>query len=176
MRTILIFALLILAAPCSAEIYKSVDDEGNVTYGDRPTPNQESEIVKPPPISTYSSTYRPPNKKTVSNQANNNNKTKTTTYTQLVITQPQDDTAIRSNSGQVTVITKTTPPLDTKAGHKIEITLDGEKAATSSSGMIMLESLSRGTHSLRAVIIDENGKVLATSANQTFHLLRSSAQ
>ncbi|MCF6217504.1 MAG: DUF4124 domain-containing protein [Gammaproteobacteria bacterium] len=170
------FALFILATPCSAEIYKSVDDEGNVTYGDRPTANQESQIVKPLPISTYSSTYRPPNKQTVSNQENNNKKTKTINYTQLLITQPQDDTALRSNSGQVTIITKTTPPLDTKAGHKIEITLDGERTATSDNGMVILEGLSRGTHSLSATIIDENGKVLATSANQTFHLLRSSAQ
>ena len=176
MRTILIFALLILTSPCSAEIYKSVDDEGNVTYGDRPTPNRDNQIVKPPPISTYSSTYRPPEKKTTSTQPRDTKQTKVTNYTQLVITQPQDDTAIRSNSGQVTIITKTTPPLDIQSGHKIEVTLDGEKAATSDNGMVILESLSRGTHSLSVAIIDKNGKVLATSANQTFHLLRSSAR
>ncbi|VAW88083.1 hypothetical protein MNBD_GAMMA18-1453 [hydrothermal vent metagenome] len=165
--------LLLLALPCGAEMYKWVDDDGNVSYGDYPAPDQEKQVIKPIPISTYSSSYRKPDTKLATKQAK---KAKETRYTQLTIAQPQDDAAIRSNNGQLTVTLVVTPPLDTKAGHKIELILDGSKIATSDGSSITLANLNRGTHSLEAKIINKKGEMLIASPSQTFHLLRSTAQ
>lgn len=174
MRKLLTLILLfLLALPCGAEMYKWVDDEGNVSYGDHPAPGQKKQIIKPIPISTYSSGYRKSETTTVNNKTK---KPKETRYTQLTIAQPQDDAAIRSNSGQLTVTLNTTPALDFKAGHIIELILNGSKVATSDSSSITLANLDRGTHTLSAYIIDKTGKVLITAPSSTFHLLRSAVR
>ncbi len=172
MRKLLTLILLLLALPCGAEIYKWVDDDGNVHYGDHPAADQKNQIIKPMPISTYSSGYRKPGTTT----SKKTKKSEETRYTQLTIAQPQDDAAIRSNNGQLAVTLNMTPALDIKAGHRIEFILDGSKVATNDGSSITLTNLNRGTHTLSANIIDKKGKVLISAPSSTFHLLRSTVQ
>ena len=50
LKTLIILLFLSLAANAAlAEMYKWVDDEGNVHYGDRPPVKNEFEKMKPPP-------------------------------------------------------------------------------------------------------------------------------
>ncbi len=173
MRKRLTLILLLLALPCSAEIYKWVDNEGNVSYGDHPAPGQKKQVIKPIPISTYSSGYRKPETTTARSKTK---KAKETRYTQFTVAQPQNDAAIRSNNGQITITLATTPPLDTKAGHKIELIFDGSIVTTSDSTTTTLANLDRGSHTLSANIIDKQGKVLITAPDSTFYLLRSTVR
>lgn len=41
--------VMALCAPASAEMYKWVDDEGNVQYTQTPPPDRQAETIKPPP-------------------------------------------------------------------------------------------------------------------------------
>ncbi len=177
MRILILFIICIISLPANATIYKWVDEDGNVVFGDQPPVNRKKQEIKQAPLNTYSE----PKPQAVAPEAPSENGTgdeeeKVTTYRKFSITSPGNDEAIRSNSGQLTIQISIAPPLDQAAGHQIQIQLDGKEAAISQSDAITLNELSRGTHTLKATIIDKNGKPLKQSSIHTFHLLRSSVR
>ena len=94
-------------------------------------------------------------------------------YTAAVIVSPANDSALRSNAGNLTVSGQIDPGLH--GGHRVQLLLDG--VPQSGPGRLLqfsLENIDRGTHRLELRIVDEAGEVVFTGAPGTVHLLRHS--
>ncbi|MEC7377194.1 MAG: DUF4124 domain-containing protein, partial [Pseudomonadota bacterium] len=61
-----------------------------------------------------------------------------------------------------------------QAGHKYEVTLDGQPVGQSSSGSITVNNVFRGTHEARVHIVDENGVQVKTGPAISFTVHRPS--
>lgn len=176
--SVALLTLALVAGPASAaQIYKTVDKDGNVVFTDVPPSDKSGEVQ----LEEYNS-YQPvtPAKTTRSASPSadaaetEDTTTPATVYELISIASPGYDEAVRQNAGMVTVAVNTTPQLDTAAGHQLQVLLDGVVKAKGSSTSLMLENVDRGTHEVTAQITNAEGEVLAQSAPTTFHLLRYS--
>lgn len=151
----------------AADIYRYVDEEGNVIYSDQPHPDAEK--IPTPEIQTYSAPEfsEPPPPPAPEPES------KRIVYLTFGIVSPADDQAIRSNNGNIDVEVLLEPSLD--KSHQLRLTLDGrpwgEPGTATTFG---LENVDRGTHTVTAEIIDEDGAVVNRTEPVTFHLLRVS--
>ena len=92
-----------------------------------------------------------------------------------MITTPDNDATIRENSGKVEINVATEPPLQSQAGHKILVKIDGKAIGDPSTAQhYVLDNIDRGTHSLQASVLDASGNTLMESSTVTFHLKRIS--
>jgi len=167
MRFVLTILMLALACPVSAQIYKWVDDDGNIIYSDTPhtgaeeLPSTKVQTLPSPPLPQAGA--KPAQKPTA------------VPYQTLAISNPNDGVTMRDNSGQVSVSVSLSPALQVRFGHKLELRVDGRPFAEAGQGThFQLTQLDRGAHSLQAVVLDKDRQVFASSANVTFYLHRQS--
>lgn len=171
-----LLALSLIAAlglPAQAEIYRTVDENGNVVFTDIPpreddenaeqiiienpnsfaveeaVPNADAWIVEPEEGETEEAPFR---------------------YEALDIVSPADDEPVRENAGNITVVTNLSPRL--QRGHVARLLMDGSVAQEGSQASFDLANVDRGTHTIAVEIVDENGRVLIRSDQSTFHMLR----
>ena len=170
MRVLAIIIILLISPNLMAELYKWTDKDGNVIYSDKPNPAGPSEKIKGKPLTSYA----PPKLKfKPSPKPKETEKTRRAIYTEFSITEPANDAGIRVNSGDVPIKFKVTPSPSNIRGHRIDIYLDGKKSGSTVGTSYTLKSMDRGTHTVRADIVDGGGKALK-STTVTFHLLRAS--
>ena len=157
---------VILAA--NADVYRSVDDSGNIVYSDKPSPEAEKihideiQTIEAPDVGPFE--YTPPK-----------NPEGPSIYTKLEITSPEDGATIRSNSGEISINSVLEPGLNIAARHQLVLILDGSDVSTGGP-QFNLENVDRGTHSVSVAIKDKAGKVVMQSAPVTFTLQRFAAQ
>jgi hypothetical protein len=159
--------LILLAASVQADVYKSVNENGEIIYSDQPTPNSqriklpELPTYKAPPVPGFSST---PETVPVANP-----------YKSVKIIAPENDATIRDNQGIVSVQVVLDPPLMTTQGHKIQFYLNGEPHGIPvGTTSISFSNLDRGTYTLSTSVMNTDGVVLMSSAPVVFHLHRES--
>ena len=147
------------------EVYKTVDEDGNIIFTDRPTTNSEeiklkklktTETVKPS-SSSSGSTSRGQNQEDIS-------------YKKLLVSNPADGSSIRSNTGNVSISVVSEPSL--RSGHKILISMDGKELSKGTGKSISLTNIDRGTHTVNVSIIDSSSKPII-SGSSTFSILRA---
>lgn len=163
-RLWLLPVLSLLAAGAGAEVYKWVDEQGNVHYGDLPPGGQPTEPLKLPGLSTYQNRPVPPatTEPAAEEQAFSG-------YTKVEIAQPEPGSAVRANDQRVVVAVALEPHL--QEGHAVEILLDGSPVGEPYSGTaVELSGVYRGQHSLQARVVDAAGQQLAASPVVTFTL------
>lgn len=163
--------LAALAASFSAvgAIYKSVDEDGNVTYSDEPMPGAKK--IEKKEIPTVPSTV-PDVDFSTSGQRSGDEAGSAGVYDSIAIVSPENDTAVRENAGNLSVSIAIQPAL--KQNHQVVLYMDGEEKARSRSPVFQLSNIDRGTHTLTAVVLDSNGNRLLSSDMVTFTLLRQS--
>ena len=158
-----------------AKIYTWKDESGKTVYGDNPPEHNKAKEVKTQEL-TIIPGYKDPNAK--NSQKNKTEKEQFDAeeepdYESFVVSYPKDDEAIRANDGNITVSFELTPAL--KSTDSVFIYLDGKKVVEGSKALsASLTSLDRGSHSMFAVIRNNNGDVLLNSDAVTFHVLRNS--
>jgi len=163
MRLSLIILCLFMTGFTMAQVYRTVDKDGNVIFTDQATEGaEEVEIKELETIESLESASPAPNPVAVQKQAPQ--------YSSLEITSPQNDLAIRDNTGNVTVSVVITPRL--RSGHKLVLYLDGAEQSTGSATSFQLQNIDRGTHQLKVAVVDAAGQEQISSAAITFHLLR----
>ncbi|MGD8570129.1 MAG: DUF4124 domain-containing protein [Gammaproteobacteria bacterium] len=176
-KTLIVLLLSLAVATVQAAVYKHVDEDGNISYADHPQHPGDKPINVPPPAMTFDS--KPP-KKTFTTpsfgESNNKKKSETpeTAYSAVTFLKPDNDQAIRANGGVFPVKVASQPALNTKAGDRYVVLVDGEKHQTSESASFNLENMNRGTHSISVQVESSKGKVLASSSSITIHVLRAS--
>ena len=170
---------LFVTGMVSAQLYKSVDEQGNIVYSDTPTPGAEQ--LTPPPLSTVKSRPAPASPDATDTKLGDAvveepTKKSPTKYTKFSIVQPNNDDTIWDNSGAVPVALQLEPALDTENGHSIWVYVDGQAVVRKSQSLVQpLSNLDRGTHKIRAEIRDEKRKTLKRTKNITVHLKRATA-
>jgi len=165
--TVAIALALLIGTSAHAELYKKVDEQGNITYSD--VPSGAAKPVQPPGLSTYGT---PEQHKQASKKPPEAAKPPATNYTALAIASPANDEALRDSSGALAVKISLAPQLDTKSGHKLVLLLDLKSAAVAQTPDVALKDVERGTHTLKVQVTDANGRVLKESAEINFQMHR----
>jgi hypothetical protein len=170
-KLLTIFVLATNASLISAQVYKHVDKEGNVTYTDEPQKKGDQPISLPEPTTIK---IAPAPKSSTGEGSRISAKQKAIQYDSVEIISPNNDEAIRSNSGDITIQISSSPAL--QGNHLYVVFIDGAKAQQSAASSVTLTNLDRGSHTASIRIQDESEQTLATSSPITFHLLRASVR
>jgi hypothetical protein len=172
-RLILLTSItLALSAPVSAEIYRQVDAQGNVTYTDEPSGQSPAEPVDVKPTTTI--TLPKPAAVREPEQLREKVKKEGSAYSDVRFTAPQDEKAFWSGSGDVSFQVTSSPGL--KNGHKYEVTVDGQPVGQTASGTVSVRNIYRGTHQAGVSIVDSSGVTIKTGDTISFTIHRPSAQ
>lgn len=177
LKTLLIVcACLLVSGNAFAEIYRSIDESGNVIFTDRSGQGKDETIIILPKSITIKNTAGGVGRERVEGLARiNNEKGTAKPYTQFSIISPENDKPIRDNIGNVELNLSITPSLQIKFGHRVQIELDGElQKKRWALNSVLMTNLDRGTHSLRAYIVDKSGEQLKASQPIIFHLQKFS--
>ena len=159
--------LLVVAVAAHADVYKSINADGEVVYSDRPT--QGAERVKMPLLPSYT----PQPVRTLSRSAPVVEQQMQ--YESFTVTRPASDATVRNNLGTVEIETRLAPALMTSLGHRIQFYLDGvAHGALLDSTTLTLGNVERGEHRISASVVDTAGNVLITTAEITVHVKRAS--
>lgn len=162
--------LFILAMPTkannAAKIYVWRNESGVLVFSDSPRPGaeeaEEAEL-KPhhntmPSVDTSILDIKPKEIKEV--------------Y-QVEIIQPVNNATVRDNTGSV-YISGRIKPVFTR-GYHIQLYLDGKPyEKPQQQAMFLLRDIDRGEHQVRLELINNNGKVIASSDLVTFYMHRAS--
>jgi hypothetical protein len=170
--TPVIVASFLFAGSMHAEIYKTVDADGNVVFTDVP-PKDQSKAIVLETQNTYTPEASAAPKQSPERPAEE--EPAPVLYDHIAIVAPQHDAPVRENTGNVTVVVTSNPALDSSRGHTMQILVDGQIASSGQSNSVALTNLDRGTHQLTAQIVDGNGQIVVSSSPITFHMLRYSA-
>ncbi|MDN3516629.1 DUF4124 domain-containing protein [Aquisalimonas lutea] len=162
------FAVLLVPLAAAGEIYKHVDEDGNVTYTDEPIEGAER-LESPEPESVYR--FRTPERLDASGPAEPQEPE--APYQSVRILQPRPEGTVRDNRGIVEVRVGTEPQL--RQGHAVEYILDGEVRGDAGPELTRrLTEVHRGEHQIRARIVDGNGETIAESESVTFYMHQAS--
>lgn len=173
------FFIFLLPCICMGAIYKVVDSKGNVTYTDQPT--TQSKEVTLPPSSSYSGTENKsvPQTDSTPQDSNSNNQNQSQTVDanevpknyQIKFANIEDQQTFQ-NTESIHVDVDVTPSLD--KGYQVKLYYDGKLYDQNGNGVFTIVrgedkagTLQRGEHTLRAELVDENGKVVAKTNTKT---------
>lgn len=172
MKTLLVLLVgCLLSVASTADIYKWVDAQGNVHYGDDPGERSAEKMDQLPGLSTYAP---PPIKIQQQEPAKIQSKTplpekNAVDYRSISIVKPENGETIRSNPGTVEIFIALAPPLG-ETDH-IRVTLDGKPLpGQHKKTVVQLENVDRGEHQLSVEVHNRNGRKLLGSASHTFYL------
>ena len=157
--------MLLLAGSAHAEVYKSINADGEVVYSD--TRTQGAEAVKLPALPTYTP---PPVTPSTPSKAETVEKA---VYEDFVFLKPEDNATIRNNQGIINAELKLTPGLRSKRNHRVQFYLDGEAYGKPGNSIrTTMSNVDRGEHSLTASVLDANGDAIISAAPVIVHLHR----
>ncbi|GMQ76721.1 MAG: DUF4124 domain-containing protein [Gammaproteobacteria bacterium] len=168
MKKILLTLCLALASGAvqAQKVFRVVQPDGTVLFTDVPPPDRPATQIEVPPLNT-TAPLAPPAKSVPRSVASEQEG-----YDEFRISRPGDGETIRDNGGNVNVDLSLKPRL--RAGHKIDLLLDGRSIGGGKATAITLTDMDRGAHSLQAVVKDAAGQVVARSKSITFTLQRRS--
>ena len=167
MQTKLVIFLVFVCATASAQMFKRVGPDGKVYFSDQPGPDARQ--IEVAPAQTISLPPVPGQVESVGEQDPT-----VPVYTAFAIVSPANEQEVRANDGNVMVQLSLQPEL--KPGHTITLTIDGEdgEAIKPGGGMsVVLSNLSRGRHTVEALVVDDAGKVLMRTGAVGFNVLRA---
>lgn len=146
----------------STKIYVWRSDDGVLVFSDSPKPGaEEVEVREPNTASSVDTSMLDLTPKVIKDDY------------QVEINQPKENTTIRDNTGSVYVTGSIKPIF--KQGLNIQLYLDDkpyEKPQPHS--MFVLRNIDRGEHIIKMKLLNDKGKVIASSKSITFYMHRSS--
>ena len=176
MRIFALITLLTLSFCAQAELFKWVDANGNIIYSDQPPPGTEKEQHQVeeedlPALNTTPALEQPVTSATNSKSGNTEAEQR---YKGISIVAPENDTSVRQNAGNVSIKVAIEPFLFNERGDLLAIYMDGIEVSRGRATSVQLVEVDRGTHVVRAEIVDADGKILKKAKPVTFTLHRHS--
>jgi len=166
-----IFYLLMLCSfSLQADVYRLVDEAGNVSYSDQSHP--DAILIELETLPTYT-----PQTSQISQPINiaTSDRTSNAPDYNIAILSPANDQTFWENSGTVEVQIQVEPVLNENRGDLIKVLLDGQQAGDlQNNTLITLTNLDRGSHSLKVAVVSKNDELLASSEQISFQLHRRS--
>lgn len=168
-KQLLLFLLLSLVlTPVSAKVYKWVAEDGTIQYSDQP--HEGAETIKVP-----KSKPKAGEEAATGEEEEGAELDPASGYKSFSIGEPENNQTIRSDQGVTSLSFFIEPKL--QAGHKIILHLDGTKlAGEHTTTRLSLKQLERGTHTIKADLVDETGKTLASTQSVVFHMRKEAVQ
>ncbi|MCI0509759.1 uncharacterized protein DUF4124 [Chromohalobacter marismortui] len=172
---------LLMAGTClsvslahATPIYRSVDAQGNVTFSDRPI----GEKVDVGPVNTVPSRPVPvmqENKEARQVPAAGEPEASAfIPYERFAIAAPGDETTLPTGAAGDTQVRVALSP-ELREAHALRILVDGDvRAPARHATTFSLNGLVRGEHTLRAELVDAEGRVRQRSAPITLYVQRAS--
>ena len=170
-RSIYVFALTSLVATfaVAADIYKSVDDAGVVTFSDTPPVDKKTPVERIPSPTAINS-MQPV---VVPSREPENVSADELADPTIAITSPSDNATIPMGAGIFDVSVSVSPKLDTD--EQVGLYLDGEPVGEPQRELTWtLSYVIRGEHRLVARRISVQGDTVAESESITVYVLRPS--
>ena len=160
MRIGIVLLIILLSQPLLArDVYKWVTEDGEVVYSETYQPGAERIKVRD----------AKKNSSIDLEELEQGAEAATGEYASFDIVQPTNDETIRTDTNSVSVGLSLSPPL--ASGHVIHLYVDGNKLDSDiTTTQLVLQQLSRGTHTLKAEIVDAEGNALKATGSTTFHL------
>ncbi|GLX78094.1 hypothetical protein tinsulaeT_14340 [Thalassotalea insulae] len=165
---ILMLLALVLSVPVSAtstKIYVWRNADGVLVYSDSPKPGAEEVDVKESNqmSSSIDTSILDINPKVIEEKYD------------VEITQPAHQATIRDNTGSVYVSGRIKPVF--KQGLKVKLLLDNTPYdIPQPHSMFVLRNVDRGEHQVKMELVDEKGKVIASSDPIIFYMHRASVK
>jgi hypothetical protein len=146
----------------STKIYVWRNDEGVLVFSDSPKPGaEEVEIKEPNNMSSIDTSVLDLNPKVIKEDY------------EVEINQPAMNATIRDNTGSVYVAGRIKPIF--KRGLKIQLYLDDKPyKEPQPHSMFVLRNIDRGEHIIKMKLLNQQGKVIASSNPITFYMHRAS--
>lgn len=158
--------LSLYALASVAQVYRHVDENGNVTFTDRPPPDaervqlQETNTSAPPPVIPRPEPAKP------APEAGPGS------YTAR-ITAPAHETIIPNGPGNFSVSASIDPALG--SGDLLQLKMDGSPQGEPQAGSSWaLTNIFRGEHHITIAVVNKDGKELAISEPVTVFVFRPS--
>lgn len=170
-------SLAITASGLAAQVFKIVDEDGNVTYTDK-RPKDGSRPIKLRPISVIEApTYK---KASPATEENSETEDKTEMplrylrkhYEDFAIVSPRPEQSIWNPQQPINVAWNSRYQL--QQGMQVKIMVDGTEQATTSDKVILVSGLERGEHTVTAELKDANNRNIATAEPLTFFIRKPS--
>lgn len=158
MRIVLIMTILLLASICSAEVYKTVDKDGNIVYSDSPKSDnaEKIELRELNTVPSASPSYSP--------DYSNSPEPEQIRY-QIDIISPRDNLIIPVGQRDLAIAVALDQPL--QAGHLLVYFMNGELVEETIMTNILVKDVARITHKITVEVMDENGQSLGMSTPVT---------
>jgi len=159
-------------------LYKWRDAHGNIQYGDNPPKNARLEKLDMPlltVIQDYGSQWKTETPKLDNTTINKfqmqrisaKNPTK---YEKFSFIAPKINQLIHSKEGDISAMLSIRPPL--KPGHSVIFDMDGKNRKKGIMRIANFSALSVGMHSLKASIINAQGKIIQNTKTIPFRIIR----
>lgn len=158
-----------------AELFKWKDEDGNTIYSDQPPPGgqkEDSEIDQQelPAIITMPAPRVSPSASTSSQQDNQGEAY--INYQEFSVLAPEHDSIVRENSGKVTISIRVEPNIFVERGDILVIYMDDKEIVRGDQTSIMLDNVDRGTHTIKAQILNNRGEIINETDVTRFTLQR----
>lgn len=163
-----LYALLLVSMASTAQIYKTTEEDGTVSYSDTPSTGGSSQQVQVREPNTAAPPPDMPRLETdpVSEEPEQ------TSY-QVAITAPANETTFPMGPGNFSVSAKVEP--NPEPGTALQLFMDGEpQGVPQDSASWSLTNVFRGAHDLSVAVVDGKGKELARSEPVRVYVLRPS--
>ena len=161
-RLATLLIVVVFSGAAFGEVYRSVDADGNVIYSDKPHAGAEKIEVQKPTIIPSTRNQLKLRPEQSSKQA--------ASYTTIEIAAPANEQTLR-NVQSVSVSGRLQPGLQTAFGHKVKFLFDGKPVQEAGRSLnVTINQVERGAHSLQMLVVDRNGKTIASSPVSQFFL------
>ncbi len=159
---ILLLLLSTLAQAEQKKVFVTVDKNNNLVFSDNPTPGSTELNIKD------SNNLMLP----VTPEQVQVNKPKVPVY-EVAIAKPLDQETLRDNNGTLYVSGQIKPMFS--QGLRVKLYLDEKQVAgPTGNANFILHNIERGEHQLRLELLNQSGKIIATSPVTTFYLHKAS--
>jgi len=170
MRTLLLAILLLLPQLGTAQIYKTTDGDGNVSYSDTPPASGPSEQVK---LRETNSTPAPEMVEPAPSYSDPAEDTEEGAEYSVSISSPANETTIPMGPGNFSITASIEPALS--QGALLQLYVDGSPSGNpQSSNSWTLTNVFRGAHDLKVAVVSNRGDPLAESEAVRVYVLRPS--
>ena len=162
-KLITAFMVCVATSVSAAEVYKTVDEDGNPTFTDQASDDAEKIEIKDIITIPGLKNTRPFAKSNEPNEL----------YKRVIITNPTSDETYFRSQGSLLVAVQLSPPL--RGIDSLVFYLDGMEIYSGKSSSYSISELDRGTHSISAAVMSADGNIIKKSESVTFHVRQASA-
>lgn len=167
-----------LSALCSGavsaqSIYKTVDEQGRVSYSDKPPANRnaqsEEEQAELPPVNAIPE--QPIERRGQREPSQRDRDAQTPDY-QVRVLNPIPESSVPPGQRDLSIVATLNQSLEPE--HELVYYMDGERLAQTRERQFLVQQIYRGSHIITVQVVDVDGRVLARSEPVTVHVHRPS--